>query len=70
MSHLVQGNYQYNLFENITEQVSLYRAMDRIRNRYGLEAVTRAATIGLHYAPHEVNAFIGKGTLNKATHVS
>ena len=50
LSHLVQGNYQYNLFENITEQVNLYSAMDRIRYRYGATAITRAAGMDVGYA--------------------
>jgi DNA polymerase-4 len=44
-SHLVQGNYQYNIFEDTTEQLLLYQAMDRIRKRFGKDAVQRAAGI-------------------------
>ncbi|HLG04285.1 MAG TPA: DNA polymerase IV [Bacteroidia bacterium] len=40
-SHLVQGNFQYNLFEDISEKASLYQAMDRIRKRFGKDAVMR-----------------------------
>ena len=45
LSHLVQGNYQYNLFEDCTEQLQLYNAMDRMRMRYGADAVQRASGI-------------------------
>ena len=41
-SHLVEGNYQINLFEDTTEQINLYQAMDRIRERFGDRAVMRA----------------------------
>jgi len=43
LSHLVQGTQQLNLFEDTSEMVKLYQAMDRLRNRYGADAVRRAA---------------------------
>ncbi len=42
-SHLVQGTQQLNLFEDTSEMVKLYQAMDRMRNRFGPDAVKRAA---------------------------
>ena len=42
-SHLVGGGYQINLFEDTEEMISLYQAMDKIRERYGDRAVIRAA---------------------------
>lgn len=42
-THLVSGSQQLNLFEDTPEQVNLYLAMDRIRKRFGKEAVGRAA---------------------------
>ncbi|GAB2536506.1 DNA polymerase IV [Rufibacter soli] len=42
LSQLVQGFQQIDLFEETTELASLYQAMDRIRLRYGGEAVKRA----------------------------
>ena len=42
-SHLVQGTQQLNLFEDTSEMVNLYQAMDRMRNRFGPDAVKRAA---------------------------
>lgn len=41
-SHLVQGGHQYQLFENTIEQLELLRAMDKIRLRYGKNAISRA----------------------------
>jgi DNA polymerase-4 len=41
LSHLVQGHPQINLFEDSTEMVNLYQAIDRLKNRYGEQAVIR-----------------------------
>lgn len=41
-SHLVQGSHQYSLFEDTTTQIELYRAMDKIRMKYGSSAISRA----------------------------
>jgi len=56
-SHLVQGGYQYHLFEESAEQIQLYRAMDRIRRRFGRDAVTRAA--GVDFEHQDFNPFNG-----------
>lgn len=40
-SKLVRGSYQINLFEDTQEMMSLYQAMDRIKNRFGANAVMR-----------------------------
>ena len=56
-SHLVQGNYQYNLFEDCTEQLQLYNAMDKMRNRYGQDAVQRASGMGIKHS--DFNPFNG-----------
>ena len=45
-SHLVQGNYQMDLFQDSPKLLSLYQAMDNIRNRYGQDAVKRAIAMG------------------------
>lgn len=42
-SGLVRGTYQINLFEDTVEMMSLYQAMDRMKKRYGFDAVTRCA---------------------------
>lgn len=41
-SHLVEGGYQINLFEDAEEVISLYHAMDKIRDKYGDRKVMRA----------------------------
>ncbi len=41
-SHLVEGGYQINLFEDAEEIISLYHAMDKIRDKYGDRKVMRA----------------------------
>lgn len=42
-SHLVQGGYQYNLFEDTDEKIKLYQAMDSIRTRFGKDTINRAS---------------------------
>ena len=44
-SHLVGGGHQINMFEDSEETIRLYQAMDKIRNRFGLDAVMRAKTM-------------------------
>ena len=44
-SNLVSGFNQINLFEDTEEKISLYQAMDKIRNRFGDQAIMRS--IGL-----------------------
>lgn len=40
---LVRGSLQINLFEDTQEMVSLYQAMDKIKNRFGYDKVGRAS---------------------------
>ncbi|MDT0551615.1 DNA polymerase IV [Urechidicola vernalis] len=42
-SHLVSGGHQINLFEDNDKIMSLYQAMDKMRERYGDRKVMRAA---------------------------
>jgi DNA polymerase-4 len=44
-SHLVHGTQQLNLFEDTPEMVNLYYSLDRIRKKYGNDAVTRAVWV-------------------------
>jgi DNA polymerase-4 len=44
-SHLVGGGHQINLFEDSAEKIRLYQAMDRMRKRFGSDAVKRAKTL-------------------------
>ncbi len=41
-SHLVEGGYQINLFEDNEKIINLYQAMDKMRQRYGSRSVIRA----------------------------
>ena len=40
-SGLVSGHPQLNMFEDSTELVNLYQALDRVRNKYGQKIVRR-----------------------------
>ncbi|ALM50819.1 DNA polymerase IV [Flavobacterium psychrophilum] len=42
-SKLVRGSYQINLFEDTQEMMSLYQTMDKIKNRFGSNAVMRGS---------------------------
>ena len=42
-SGLVRGTYQIDLFEDTEEMLALYNAMDKMKNRYGFDAVMRCA---------------------------
>nr|WP_036494266.1 DNA polymerase IV [Myroides odoratimimus] len=42
-SGLVRGTYQMNLFEDTEEMMALYQAMDRMKKRYGVDAVARCS---------------------------
>jgi len=44
-SHLVRGTQQLDMFDDTPEKVSLYMAMDRLRKRFGRNAVQRAAGV-------------------------
>ncbi|SEB47533.1 DNA polymerase-4 [Tenacibaculum sp. MAR_2009_124] len=41
-SHLVEGGYQIDLFDDNDKIINLYQAMDKMRERYGDRAVIRA----------------------------
>lgn len=45
MSHLVEGGFQMNMFEDNVEILQLYKAMDHVRKRFGQDAVKRAVTM-------------------------
>lgn len=45
LSYLVQGVQQLNLFEDTPEMIHLYLAMDKLRKRFGRQAVKRAAGV-------------------------
>ncbi len=47
-SGLIRGTQQLNLFEDTSEMVHLYLAVDRMRRRFGADALQRASGIQLH----------------------
>ncbi|MCD0467784.1 DNA polymerase IV [Flavobacterium sp. ENC] len=49
-SGLVRGTYQIDLFEDTQEILSLYAAMDKMKSRYGFDAVMRCA--GASFKPN------------------
>lgn len=51
---LVHGNHQMNLFEDTEELMNLYQSMDRIKNRFGADAVRRAS--GFDYSEGTADA--------------
>jgi len=59
-SHLVQGNYQINLFEDNEKQLNLYKALDHIRDRYGDRSVIRAVAMGSKTIGRMQNPFNGQ----------
>lgn len=42
-SGLVRGTYQIDMFEDTQEMMSLYQAMDKIKRRFGQDAIARGA---------------------------
>lgn len=58
-SHLIGGSYQMSLFEDNAKLIRLYQQMDKMRNRFGTDAVFRAATLGLHDVGQRMNPFNG-----------
>lgn len=46
-SHLVQGSYQFDLFDDMSEKAMLYSAMDKLRDRFGENIIQRASIIGM-----------------------
>lgn len=59
-SHLISGTYQMRLFEDTGEMIQLYQAMDRMRNRFGHNAVRRAFTMDTRGIGHFSNPFNGE----------
>lgn len=65
-SHLVQGSYQYNLFEDSSKQLLLYQAMDKMRKRFNDDSIIKRA-VGLGITHHDFNPFGGgKKSIEKA----
>ena len=45
-SGLVRGEYQIDLFDDTVESTNLYRAIDKMKTRFGFKAVMRATGLG------------------------
>lgn len=45
-SHLISGGYQINLFEDTQKQLRLYEAIDKIKFRFGADALMSAGAFG------------------------
>ena len=59
LSDLVSGGFQMNLFEDSEEMANLYQAMDRMRNRFGSQAVRRANGLEVKSIGRSDNPFDG-----------
>jgi DNA polymerase-4 len=44
-SHLVPMTLQMNLFDDAVEKLQLYQAIDKIKDQFGTDAVTKAITL-------------------------
>jgi DNA polymerase IV len=44
-SRLIPGNPQLNMFEDSAELINLYQALDKVRRKYGVQAVRRAVAL-------------------------
>lgn len=55
-SGLVRGTYQIDIFQDTEEMLSLYQAMDRMKTRYGFDAVMRCA--GASFKPNNKNEIL------------
>ncbi len=60
LSHIVSGNYQINLFDDTQEMLSLYKAMDTIRSRYGEHSIQKASGMGAKTIGGSHNPFNGE----------
>jgi DNA polymerase-4 len=55
-SGLVRGTYQIDLFQDTEEMLALYQAMDKMKSRYGFDAVMRCA--GASFKPNSKNEIL------------
>jgi DNA polymerase-4 len=60
LSGLVHGTYQISLFDDTEETINLYQAIDRIKQKHGIEKLMRANTIEVNKRVRlELNMFKG-----------
>ncbi len=62
-SHLVGGGHQMDAFTDTEEAMSLYQAMDRMRQRFGDRTVMRAAGMEAHSIGRMDNPFNGQAPI-------
>lgn len=60
ITDIVSGSYQINLFEDTSQMLNLYNAMDAIRNRYGELSIMRATSMGAKSIGRFDNPFSGE----------
>jgi DNA polymerase-4 len=48
LSGLVHGNHQITLFDDTTESINLYEAIDKIKHKHGSEKLIRATTMDVN----------------------
>ncbi len=70
LSHLVRGVQQLNMFEDTPEMVKLYLAMDKLRERYGRNAVKRAVGVKTKEEIEERKKSKAKGKIEKGTGIT
>jgi len=59
-THLVEGNYQIDMFEDNEKTTNLYQSLDHIRKRFGCNSVFRASTLGVKSVRGNRNPFNGE----------
>jgi DNA polymerase-4 len=52
-THLIPGNYQISLFDDTTESINLYQAIDSVKHRFGEQLIVRARGTGHPRRPAE-----------------
>lgn len=60
INDIVSGNYQINLFDDTEEMLSLYKAMDTVRSKYGELSIMRASSMGAKTIGRFSNPFNGE----------
>ena len=59
LSGLVNGHYQMNLFEQSEKMANLYKAMDKMKDRFGGDCVTRLRSFESGLKSRKLSAFRG-----------
>jgi len=59
LSGLVNGNYQMNLFEQADKMANLYNAIDKMKNRFGNNCVSRLRSFDSNFKNSKISSFKG-----------